>query len=202
MKTQLIDFKSLYFGSPVAIISSLNPDGTTNLSPVSSWWILDKSIVFGIGTSGKCYENMTQCSDMVLNIPDMTLWRNVEAIAATTGKENIPLFKKKMGYRFEVDKFSCSGLTEISSLTVSPGRVKECPIQIEAKVVNRMFIGNEQKEIISMEANILNVHIFEKILSMNNNDITLNINKWNPLYYVFRNYFSLGTYLGRNFRCN
>ncbi|HGY9605281.1 TPA: hypothetical protein ACSC6M_002872 [Enterobacter roggenkampii] len=41
MKTQQVDFASLYFGTPVAIISSQNPVGSTNLSPISSWWILD-----------------------------------------------------------------------------------------------------------------------------------------------------------------
>ena len=35
MKTQQVDFASLYFGTPVAIISSQNPVGSTNLSPIS-----------------------------------------------------------------------------------------------------------------------------------------------------------------------
>ncbi|CZV83237.1 Uncharacterised protein [Enterobacter cloacae] len=42
MKMQQVDFSSLYFGTPVAILSSQNPDGSTNLSPISSWWILEK----------------------------------------------------------------------------------------------------------------------------------------------------------------
>jgi flavin reductase (DIM6/NTAB) family NADH-FMN oxidoreductase RutF len=28
----------LYFGTPVALISTLNPDGTANLAPMSSAW--------------------------------------------------------------------------------------------------------------------------------------------------------------------
>lgn len=44
MKMQQVDFSSLYFGTPVAILSSQNPDGSTNLSPISSWWILEKHI--------------------------------------------------------------------------------------------------------------------------------------------------------------
>lgn len=36
MNTQQVNFSSLYFGTPVAIISSQNADGTTNLSPISS----------------------------------------------------------------------------------------------------------------------------------------------------------------------
>ena len=30
----------LYFGTPVAVISSLNADGTTNLAAMSSFWAL------------------------------------------------------------------------------------------------------------------------------------------------------------------
>jgi flavin reductase (DIM6/NTAB) family NADH-FMN oxidoreductase RutF len=33
-----IEPKILYFGNPVALISSLNEDGTTDLAPISSFW--------------------------------------------------------------------------------------------------------------------------------------------------------------------
>lgn len=36
MNTQLVDFPTLYFGTPVAILSNQNTDGTTNLTPISS----------------------------------------------------------------------------------------------------------------------------------------------------------------------
>jgi flavin reductase (DIM6/NTAB) family NADH-FMN oxidoreductase RutF len=35
-----IEPKILYFGTPVALISSLNEDGATNLAPMSSFWAL------------------------------------------------------------------------------------------------------------------------------------------------------------------
>lgn len=104
MKMQQVDFSSLYFGTPVAILSSQNPDGSTNLSPISSWWILEKHIVFGLGASGKAYENIMQNPDIVLNLPDSSLWRNIELIADKTGKENLSEDKKHLGYRYEKDK--------------------------------------------------------------------------------------------------
>lgn len=202
MDTQLVDFFPLYFGTPVAILSSQNADETTNLTPISSWWILEKSIVFGLGTSSKCYENLLQNPDVVLNIPDSTLWSNIESIAATTGKEVVPSFKDKLGYRIEKDKFSCSGLTETGGLAVSPGRIQECPVQIEARIINSMFIGNCGKELVSIEANILNTHVADNLLCRINNNYRFEVEKWKPLYYVFRHYFSLGKHLGENFRCN
>jgi len=37
---ETIDPQILYFGNPVAILSSLNEDGTPNLTPLSSFWAL------------------------------------------------------------------------------------------------------------------------------------------------------------------
>ncbi|EEB1958921.1 flavin reductase family protein [Salmonella enterica] len=202
MNTQQVNFSSLYFGTPVAIVSSQNADGTTNLSPISSWWILGKSIIFGLGKSGKCYENLQQNADIVLNIPDARLWEHVEAMADITGKEHVPDIKQKIGYRSEKNKFLCSDLTEVNSLDVGPGRIKECPVQIEARVVRCMSLGEYTEEMVSMEARIIRTHVSEKLLYCNDGKITFNVEEWKPLHYIFRHYFSSGEHLGKNFRCH
>ncbi|EBH8950451.1 flavin reductase family protein [Salmonella enterica] len=184
MNTQQVNFSSLYFGTPVAIVSSQNADGTTNLSPISSWWILGKSIIFGLGKSGKCYENLQKNADIVLNIPDARLWEHVEAMADITGKEHVPDIKQKIGYRSEKNKFLCSDLTEVNSLDVGPGRIKECPVQIEARVVRCMSLGEYTEEMVSMEARIIRTHVSEKLLYCNDGKITFNVEEWKPLYYI------------------
>lgn len=200
MKTQQVDFASLYFGTPVAIISSQNPDGSTNLSPISSWWILDRNIVFGLGTSGKCYENITGSPDIVLNIPDSRLWQNIEAIANKTGKASPPEWKKKRGYVFEQDKFSCGNFHKEKALTINSLRIKECPVQIEAKVGGIAPLTGSQGNLVSVDAMITCVHISEALLIRTQRGVKFNVEKWNPLYYIFRHYFTLGNRLGQNFR--
>ncbi len=37
----------LYVGTPVVLITTLNPDGTTNISPMSSAWMLFDRAVLG-----------------------------------------------------------------------------------------------------------------------------------------------------------
>ncbi|MFM0057041.1 hypothetical protein PQR64_15565 [Paraburkholderia phytofirmans] len=37
---QTIQPKILYFGTPVALVSSCNDDGATNIAPISSLWAL------------------------------------------------------------------------------------------------------------------------------------------------------------------
>jgi flavin reductase (DIM6/NTAB) family NADH-FMN oxidoreductase RutF len=42
-----IDPKILYFGTPVALVSSLNEEGTTDLAPISSFWALGWTLILG-----------------------------------------------------------------------------------------------------------------------------------------------------------
>lgn len=43
----------LYFGTPVVLITTLNEDGTANISPMSSAWALGRTVVLGLGASGQ-----------------------------------------------------------------------------------------------------------------------------------------------------
>src|ERR1700677_204976 len=43
-----IEPKILYFGTPVALISSVNEDGSANLAPMSSYWALGWTLLLGI----------------------------------------------------------------------------------------------------------------------------------------------------------
>jgi hypothetical protein len=40
--------KILYFGTPVALVSSMNRDGSPNLAPISSFWALGWTITLGL----------------------------------------------------------------------------------------------------------------------------------------------------------
>jgi hypothetical protein len=43
-----IEPKILYFGTPVALITSLNEDGATNLAPISSFWAPGWTMTLGL----------------------------------------------------------------------------------------------------------------------------------------------------------
>lgn len=75
------------------------------------------------------------CGEVVLNLPDETLWPQIEKIAPTTAKNPVPDFQQS-DYQFCADKFKKGGFTAQISAKVKPFRIKECPLQAEAKVVN------------------------------------------------------------------
>ena len=43
----------LYFGTPVVLITTRNPDGSTNITPMSSAWALADRVVIGLAGGGQ-----------------------------------------------------------------------------------------------------------------------------------------------------
>lgn len=196
-QSKIIQPKILYYGTPVVLLNTLNEDGTTNISPISSSWALGDCIIIGIGTSGKAFENLERHSECVINVPNPELWRNVEALAPFTGKKQVPQEKVDLGFSFEKDKYKASQLTSISSKTVKPSRIAECPIQIETEV-KHIRIPEYSPFFAIVETQAIHVHAHEDILIGNGDHI--NPLKWSPLIYSFRHYFGLGEERGKTFR--
>lgn len=193
----------LYIGTPVVLITTLNPDGTTNISPMSSAWALFDRIILGLTSTSKGRENAVRERQLVLNFPCPDLWPKVETLAPTTGRDPVPLHKEKIGYRFEPGKFGASGFTPQPADVVRPPRIAECPIQIEAKVVAWHEPASEWPEerpeafqIIEVKA--VRVHAHRGIVIPGTNHI--DTARWSPLLYVFRHYFGTGPDLGRTFK--
>src|SRR5947209_9479431 len=112
----------LYFGTPVALISSLNEDGSPNIAPMSSAWWLGWSCMLGLGAMGKTSENLIRTRECVINLPSQDQVTQVDRLALTTGKNPVPDKKRSWGYRFEADKFGTAAVTAVASLSVAPPR--------------------------------------------------------------------------------
>lgn len=196
-----IEPKILYFGTPVALVSSVNEDGSANLAPISSFWALNWTMVLGFSLQTQSIENLRQRPDCVVNLPSPDLWRNVERLAPLTGRNPVPDGKDSR-FRFERDKFTASGLTPISSDIVAASRVKECPAQLEARVRRIHELGGEIKltaaqGAAAVEVEVLRVHVRRDLVL---GDHHIDPRQWQPLIYNFRHYFGLGPELGKTFR--
>src|SRR5688500_8925443 len=129
-----IDPTILYFGTPVALISTLNEDGSANLAPMSSAWWLGWSCMLGLGQMGQTSENLMRTRECVINLPSVDDVARVDRLAMTTGRNPVPEKKLAWGYRHEKLKFGVSGFTSMPSVVVAAPRVKECPVQMEGVV--------------------------------------------------------------------
>ncbi|MBJ8028602.1 flavin reductase family protein [Bacillus cereus group sp. N21] len=188
--------KILYYGIPIYLLSTLNEDGTTNISPMSSSWALEKYMILGIGLGGKSVGNLERSRECVINFPSALQWKQVEKIAPYTGVEHVPVYKQEMGYTYQKDKFPMAGFTPLDSQSVKPQRIKECPLQIEANV-KQIRIPEYDPFFAIVETEVVHVHAHEEIIKGGNH---IDPQKWSPLFYNFRHYFSIGEELGKNYR--
>ncbi len=193
--------KILYFGTPVAIVSSANEDGSANLAPISSFWALGWTIVLGLLRDTKTLANLESNPDCVVNIPSPDLWRQVELLAPLTGLNPVPE-EKSAKFRHEGDKFRAAGLTPLASEQVAVPRVKECPAQLECRVKKiHSLAGDARLQQLTggaaVEVEVLCVHLREDYVLDEN---YVNPERWQPLIYNFRHYFGLGAELGKTFR--
>ena len=193
----------LYAGSPVVLVTSLNPDGTTNISPMSSAWALFDRVILGLTSTSKGGENILRERQLVLNFPSPGLWQKVEALARLTGRDPVPAHKRKIGYTFEPAKFDTAGFTPQAANLVRPLRIAECPLQCEAELVSSHDPGGawppERPEAFHiMETRVVQVHAHRRIVVPDTNHI--DTAEWSPLLYVFRHYFGTGPDLGRTFK--
>ena len=195
-----IEPKILYFGNPVALVSSLNDDGTTDLAPISSFWALGWTLILGLLTETKTADNFSAHPECVVNLPSPEMWEKVEKLAPLTGKNPVPALKAK--FRFEPRKFETAELTPIESEVVKPVRAEECPVHLEARVkAMHRLSGDRLDQLgggIAAEVEVLRVHVAENFIIK---DSYIDPAKWSPLIYNFRHYFRLADQeLGKTFR--
>ncbi|UYM06267.1 flavin reductase family protein [Solicola gregarius] len=192
---QAIEPSVLYFGTPVSLISTVDASRTTNLAPISSSWYLGRTVVLGLGRNGQTIRNLEATGECVVNLPDVRLQPAVEALAPLTGVAPVPP-EKADRFRHETDKFAAAGLTPLAADLVAPPRVAECPVHLEAHVVQ--VHGPKSAEFAIVEADVVKVHARSDLVIEGTSHIDLE--RWAPLLYVFRHYFGVGDDVGRSFR--
>lgn len=190
----VIDPNILYFGTPVVLVSTLNEDGSPNLAPISSAWWLGSSCMLGMSTGSQTVQNLIRERECVLNLPDPGLVDVVDRLALTTGRNPVPEYKARSGYRWERRKFETAGLTPQRSDLVRPFRAVECPVQLEGVVQQVSTFGQGDPRltvpIAAIEVRIVRVHAHETIL-MNGHPNYIDPDRWQPLIMNFCEFYGL-----------
>jgi flavin reductase (DIM6/NTAB) family NADH-FMN oxidoreductase RutF len=199
MPFQSIEPTILYFGNPVALITTLDESGHANIGPMSSTWTLGWTMMLGLECASKTYQNLMATKECVVNVADHTLAAKVESFAQLTGAWPMPEYKKGR-YEYEADKFHVGGFSKMDSELVKPPRIAECLLQLEAVLKNVLVISDDPKEagdVAAVEVRIVKVHAAQEIIAKDNH---IDPTRWNPLIYNFRHYRELGKELGKTFK--
>ncbi|MGW1805664.1 flavin reductase family protein [Streptomyces sp. NPDC002078] len=183
----------LYFGTPVVLLTTENPDGIVNLAPISSAWALGQVVVLGLGRQGRTGANLAARPELVISLPEPRHWAAVEHLGELTGRPAAAGHGPRRA-RYEPDKFTAAGFRAQASHTVRPPRVAECPIQLEARAAR---VGTDAAgDFLIVEARVLKVHADPRLVVPGTQHI--DPGAWSPLIYNFRHYFGLGPELGHS----
>lgn len=191
----LVDPAILYFGTPVVLVSSLNPDGSPNVAPMSSAWWLGRSCLLGFGARSQTPANIQRTGECVLNLPSIHEAAAVDRLARTTASDPVPPHKVAMGYRHEPDKFGRAGLTPLPAHEVAPPRVAECPIHLEAvlEAIHPVAVRDPVRRgaLVALEVRVTRVHVADSVRLAGHPD-RIDPDRWRPLIMSFQHLYGLG----------
>ncbi|KAG4433395.1 hypothetical protein IFR05_011131 [Cadophora sp. M221] len=190
-----------YWGTPVVLITTQNPDGTSNIAPMSSAWWLGNRCMLGLGAISQTSINLIRTKQCVLNLASDDMADAINALARTTGSPEIltaqpgdgyKYFKKMNGYEYVPDKFGRAGLTALKSDLVVPPRIEECPAQMEAELVGvyEMMQDADVGGFIALEVKVVRTHVHQYI-RMEGSENRIDPDKWMPMIMSFQELYGL-----------
>jgi flavin reductase (DIM6/NTAB) family NADH-FMN oxidoreductase RutF len=144
---------------PICFASTVDKDGNRNLSPFSFFNVFSANppiVVFSPARSGRTgktkdtFENCKETREVVINVVNYDI---VEQMSLSSSP-----------YEKGVDEFIKAGLTPVPSEVVKPFRVKESPVQMEAKVNDIVELGQGGGAGNLIICEVVRMHIKEDIL--------------------------------------
>ncbi|WP_022892309.1 flavin reductase family protein [Agromyces subbeticus] len=190
-----IDPAILYFGTPVALLSTVDETGHANLAPVSSVWWLGHTAVVGISARSQSGRNLVATREVVINLPSVAEVDIVDRLALTTGRDPVSERKASVGYRHVRDKFREARVHSLSAELVAPPRVRECPVHLEGRVsaVHPLLgsVDAESADLLAVEVEIVRVHVHERIRAQGHAH-RIDAARWRPLMMSFQRFFGFG----------
>ena len=145
---------------PIALASTIDKDGNSNLSPFSFFNVFSANPPIAIfsparrvrnNTTKHTLENILENNEVVINVVSYDIVQQT-SLSSTE-------------YDCGVDEFIKSGLTPINSNLIKPFRVKESPVQMECTVNDIISLGEQGGAGNLVICEIKMLHINKKILN-------------------------------------
>jgi flavin reductase (DIM6/NTAB) family NADH-FMN oxidoreductase RutF len=150
MKKIRVNFKKMYYGFPVILISYFDENGVPNVTTLSSSYTLGNMVLLGFGSKSYAVNNIKKVKDFVINIPDRSLMKEIDFCGYSTGRN--------------CKKFDFTNLTPVKSDKINAPTIAECPISIECTLTD--IVENENfPNITNVLAEIKGRIISENLLS-------------------------------------
>ena len=145
---------------PIAFVSTINKNGSKNLSPFSFFNVFSINppiLIFAPvrrirnNTSKDTLENVKQIKECVISI----VTENIDQQVSLSSCD----------YDVDINEFEKAGFTELKSDIIKPSRIKESPINFECKVNKIIDLGTEGGSGSLVLCEVLKMHINKSILN-------------------------------------
>ncbi|MCX7710174.1 MAG: flavin reductase family protein [Clostridia bacterium] len=129
-------------------------------------------------------ELIRKTKEFTVNIPSTEYYKETDYCGMVSGRNT--------------NKFEKAGLTPTPGSKIETPIIKECPFNLECKVVQEIQLG----DYVLLMGEIVETHIDEDKVEFVNNRPQIDISKTNPLVYcaTVREYWELGKKLGNAFQ--
>ena len=180
IKKRLLGPRTALVPTPVVLLSCKGKKGRPNLITLAWAGVCcSEPPVIGVAIRPKnrwSHHLVKETMEFVANIPTERIVRQVDFCGTVSGKEH--------------DKFKEAGLTPIPASKVEAPLVKECPVNMECKVIQVIPLGTHDLFL----GQVLEVHVDEKLFS---EDGQPDFARIKPFVYTLHDYYSLGKKLGK-----
>ncbi|GAG68808.1 unnamed protein product [marine sediment metagenome] len=129
-----------------------------------------------MGKRRHSYELIKNAKDFVVNIPTREILKETDYCGNVSGRD--------------VNKFKKTGLTPLPGKIVKSPLIKECPINLECKVIKDIELGDHN----FIVGEVVSKSFDEKILNEKGKP---DINKMNLFSYGSNRYFTIGEVIGK-----
>ncbi len=177
MKVSLSPWSAL-FPCPVVLVTCIDSKGKPNIITLAwAGTVCSDPPLMGLGIRPHrhSYKLIDETKEFVVNIPTVEILKEADFCGVVSGKD--------------VDKFSETGLTAEPAEKVKPPLIKECPVNVECIVrqkiplgVHHLFIGE-----------VVGVHVNKDVLDDKGR---IDFSKLSPFVYNQGEYWSLNKKIG------
>jgi len=187
MKTQ-VDIKNATMKSfplPVTLVSCIDKRGKPNIITITYiTGVNEEPPMIGIAVRSKKYSNyvIKDTSGFAVNIPTSELLAKIDYCGTYSGRD--------------VDKFEKTGLTPQKSARIKSPIIKECPINLECKLVQTVKLPSHDLFI----GEVVALHIDKKLLKKCTGSSEMpNFSKLDFVFTTFLDYRQIGKKIGTVF---
>jgi len=174
--------QKIMFPCPATLVvtGTMEDANIVTIAWVSLLTSLPPSLGISVGQRGFSGEAIKKNRNFTVNIATVDIMKEADFCGITSGKD--------------LDKFKESGLTKMPSKHIESPIIKECPLNLECKLVDWQIVGRTNHFI----GEILETHIDTDKLKDVNKYGSIDIEVFNPLIYIggVREYRKVGEKVG------